>query len=426
VTGGTVNGTGSVVLRAERVGGDTLLAQIVRMVSEAQRSRAPIQKLADRIAAWFVPAVCLVAVLAFAAWSAWGPEPRLALAIVSAVAVLIIACPCALGLATPMAIMVGTGRGAQAGVLIKNAEALEGAEKLDTLVFDKTGTLTRGEPVVSQVEPMPGVSEDQLLSVAASLEAKSEHPLARAIVKQAKGALLPVSSFQSHGGRGVSGVVDGVAAKLGSPAFLDLQKSIPGKTVVGVKYGGRLLGWIALADELRPTSAAAVARLVAMGIEPVMISGDNEDSVRLIAGQLGIRRWKAGVLPHEKSLEIDLIRKDKRNVGMAGDGVNDAPALAKADVSFALASGSGASLDVADITLMKNDLAGIADAIALSRATLSKIRQNLFFAFVYNVLGIPLAALGMLNPVIAGAAMALSSVSVVSNSLLLNRWKPSN
>jgi P-type Cu+ transporter len=267
---------------------------------------------------------------------------------------------------------------------------------------------------------------EELLRIAASLEAKSEHPLARAIVRTAAGPLLPVSSFQSHGGRGVSGIVDGVAARLGSPAFLEHKKSIPGKSVVGVKYGGRLLGWIALADELRPTSAAAVARLRGMGIEPVVLSGDNAEAVQLIAGELGIQRWKAGVLPEDKALQIEALREEGRYVGMAGDGVNDAPALAGADVSFALASGSGASLDVADVTLMKNDLAGIADAIALSRATLAKIRQNLFFAFVYNVLGIPLAAAGMLNPVIAGAAMALSSVSVVSNSLLLNRWKPSS
>jgi Cu+-exporting ATPase len=322
--------------------------------------------------------------------------------------------------------MVGVGRAAHAGILIKNAEALEGAEKLGTLVFDKTGTLTRGEPVVSEIQPSDGVEEKQLLIVAASLEAKSEHPLARAIVKKAPGPLLPVANFQSHGGRGVSGVIDGVAVKLGSPAFLGEDKSVPGKTVVGVKYGGRLLGWIALADELRPTSAAAVARLERMGIEPMVVSGDSPAAVEEVARKLGIRRWKAGVLPHEKAELIDVLRRENRRVGMAGDGVNDAPALAKADVSFALASGSGASLDVADITLMKNDLAGIADAIALSRATLAKIRQNLFFAFVYNVLGIPLAALGMLNPVIAGAAMALSSVSVVSNSLLLNKWKPSS
>jgi Cu+-exporting ATPase len=322
--------------------------------------------------------------------------------------------------------MVGVGRAARAGILIKNAEALEGAEKLDTLVLDKTGTLTRGEPVVSEILPEHGVAAEKLLSIAAALEAKSEHPLARAIVRKAAGPVLPVSSFQSHGGRGVSGVVEGVAARLGSPAFLDQKKSIPGKTVVGVKYGGRLLGWIALADELRPTSAAAVARLKRMGIEAIILSGDAPAAVEQVAGQLGIRRWKAGVLPGEKALQVEALREEGRYVGMAGDGVNDAPALAAADVSFALASGSGASLDVADVTLMKNDLAGIADAIALSRATLAKIRQNLFFAFVYNVLGIPLAAAGMLNPVIAGAAMALSSVSVVSNSLLLNRWKPSS
>jgi Cu+-exporting ATPase len=266
----------------------------------------------------------------------------------------------------------------------------------------------------------------ELLQVAASPEARSEHPLARAILGKFSGQVHPVEQFQSHGGRGVSGIVQGQPARLGSPAFLEREKSIPGKTVVGVELGSRFLGWIALADELRPTSAAAVAGLIGMGIEPVILSGDTPAVVEDMAKQLGIRRWKAGVLPQEKAAEIDVLRAEGRNVGMAGDGVNDAPALAKADVSFALASGSGASLDVADITLMKNDLAGIADAIALSRATLSKIRQNLFFAFVYNVLGIPLAAAGMLNPVIAGAAMALSSVSVVSNSLLLNRWKPSN
>jgi Cu+-exporting ATPase len=322
--------------------------------------------------------------------------------------------------------MVGVGRAAAAGILIKNAEALEGAEKLDTLVLDKTGTLTRGEPVVSEVFPQDGIDKEQLLRVAGALEAKSEHPLARAILKAAGAPVPAVKEFKSHGGRGVSGIVDGQPARLGSAGFLERDVELKGKTVVGVELGGRLLGWIALADELRPTSAAAVGRLAAMGIEPVIVSGDAASVVEEVAAQLGVRRWKAGVLPGEKAAQIDALRKEGRRVGMAGDGVNDAPALAKADVSFALASGSGASLDVADITLMKNDLAGIADAIALSRATLAKIRQNLFFAFIYNVLGIPLAALGMLNPVIAGAAMALSSVSVVSNSLLLNRWKPSN
>jgi Cu+-exporting ATPase len=423
VFAGTVNGEGALKCAATGTGKGTVLAGIIRLVAAAQGSKPPVQRLVDKVSGVFVPVVLGIAVFTFIAWGvlvAWEA------AFIPAVSVLVIACPCALGLATPTALMVGVGRAAGAGILIRNAEALEGAEKLDTLVLDKTGTLTRGEPVVCGIFPEHGVDENRLLSIAASLEAKSGHPLARAIVRKAAGPLLPVRSFQSHGGRGVSGVVDGVAARLGSPAFLDQDKSIPGMTVVGVKYGGRLLGWIALADELRPTSAAAVARLERMGIEPVVLSGDNAQAVELVARQLGIRRWKAGVLPHEKASHIDLLRTEKRKVGMAGDGVNDAPALAKADVSFALASGSGASLDVADITLMKNDLAGIADAIALSRATLAKIRQNLFFAFIYNVLGIPLAALGMLNPVIAGAAMALSSVSVVSNSLLLNRWKPSN
>jgi Cu+-exporting ATPase len=420
VFAGTVNGEGALKCAATGTGKGTVLAGIIRLVAAAQGSKPPVQRLVDKVSGVFVPVVLGIALLTFVLWGllvSWDS------AFIPAVSVLVIACPCALGLATPTALMVGVGRAARAGVLIRNAEALEGAEKLQMLVFDKTGTLTRGEPVVTDVF---GENVDLLLQVAASLEAKSEHPLARAIVKKAPGPLLPVSNFQSHGGQGVSGTVQNENARLGSPAFLGVEKSIAGKTVVGVEHGGRLLGWIALADELRPTSAAAVARLAAMGIEPVMISGDNEETVRLIAGQVGIRRWIAGVLPQDKAAEIGVLQSKNLRVGMAGDGVNDAPALAKADVSFALASGSGASLDVADITLMKNDLAGIADAIALSRATLSKIRQNLFFAFVYNVLGIPLAALGMLNPVIAGAAMALSSVSVVSNSLLLNRWKPSN
>jgi Cu+-exporting ATPase len=371
------------------------------------------------VAGVFVPVVLAIAVLTFLTWFF---VADLGAAFIPAVSVLVIACPCALGLATPTALMVGVGRAARAGVLIKNADALEGAQKLDTLVLDKTGTLTRGEPEVTDVL---AEDPDELLRVAAALEAQSEHPLARAIMRKAPSA-YPVQEFKSHGGRGVSGLVQGQPARLGSPAFLGRDKSIAGKTVVGVEQAGKLLGWIALSDELRPGSPAAVARLIAMGIEPVIVSGDNAEAVEAVAKMLRIRRWRAGVLPADKADEIDRLRAEGRNVGMAGDGVNDAPALARADVSFALASGSGASLDVADVTLMKNDLAGIADAIALSRATLAKIRQNLFFAFVYNVLGIPLAALGMLNPVIAGAAMALSSVSVVSNSLLLNRWKPSN
>jgi P-type Cu+ transporter len=407
---GTVNGEGALKAVATGTGKGTVLAGIIRLVSIAQGSKPPVQRLVDKVSGIFVPVVLGIAVVTFLLWG-----------MLPAISVLVIACPCALGLATPTALMVGVGRAARAGILIKNAEALEGAEKLDTLVFDKTGTLTRGEPEVAEV-----VSDnpEELLLVAASLEARSEHPLARAIVRKARTPLMPVSEFQSHGGRGVAGIIGGKVARLGSPAFLQKPSSMPSHTVVGVEWGGRFLGWIALADELRPSSAAAVARLVAMGIEPVMLSGDREEAVRTVAERVGIQRWKSAVLPQDKAAAVQLLQKEHRKVGMAGDGVNDAPALALADVSFALASGSGASLEVADITLMKNDLAGIADAISLSRATLSKIRQNLFFAFVYNVLGIPLAALGMLNPVIAGAAMALSSVSVVSNSLLLNRWQP--
>jgi len=339
--------------------------------------------------------------------------------------VLVIACPCALGLATPTALMVGVGAAARAGILIRNAAALEGAQKLDTLVLDKTGTLTKGQPEVTAVVPSSESSPDEVMEVAAALESRSEHPIARAILRR-KISRRAVRDWRSHGGRGVSATIDGQEARLGSAHFL--QKDNPGLagTVVGASLGSRFLGWIVLDDALRESSAAAVARLRAMGIEPVILSGDHPSAVARIAAELGISRWKGGVLPEGKAAEIDALRREGRNIGMAGDGVNDAPALAKADVSFALASGSGASLDVADVTLMKNDLAGIADAIALSRATLAKIRQNLFFAFVYNVLGLPLAAAGMLSPVIAGAAMALSSVSVVSNSLLLNRWKPSN
>jgi len=413
VLAGTVNGEGTLECVAVGTGKGTVLAGIIRLVAAAQGSKPPVQRLVDKVSGVFVPIVLGIAVATFFIWG-----------LIPAISVLVIACPCALGLATPTALMVGVGRAARAGILIRNAEALEGAEKLDTLAFDKTGTLTRGEPVVSGIFPQEGVEQGQLLSIAASLEAKSEHPLARAIVLKAPGPIAPVSEFKSHGGRGVTAMIEGRPARLCSPAFLGRESPIKGATAVGVEWGGRLLGWIALADELRPGSAAAVARLLAMRIQPIILSGDHEEAVRSIAQKLGIERWKANVLPQEKASEIERLRGEGRRIGMAGDGVNDAPALAAADVGFALASGSGASLDVADITLMKNDLAGIADAIALSRATLAKIRQNLFFAFVYNVLGIPLAALGMLSPVIAAAAMALSSVSVVSNSLLLNRWQP--
>jgi Cu+-exporting ATPase len=421
VFAGTVNGAGALKCVATGTGKDTVLAGIIRLVAAAQASKPPVQRLVDRVSGVFVPVVLGVALVTLAAWTLLG---GIAAALIPAISVLVIACPCALGLATPTALMVGIGRAARAGVLIRNAEALEGAQKLDTLVLDKTGTLTRGEPVVSQVLAQPGVDEARLRSIATALEAKSEHPLARAIVRQSPGPLLSASEFRSHGGRGVSGIVDGRRARLGSAEFLQQEPPKMGGTVVGVEFDGRLLGWIGLADAPRPTSAAAVARLKAMGIEAVIVSGDNEQAVRSAAQAVGIERWKASVLPDEKASFVQALQKDGRRVGMAGDGVNDAPALAAADVSFALAAASAAALDVADITLMKNDLAGIADAIALSRATLAKIRQNLFFAFAYNVLAIPLAAAGMLSPVIAGAAMALSSVSVVTNSLALNRWKP--
>ncbi|HVB48274.1 MAG TPA: heavy metal translocating P-type ATPase, partial [Burkholderiales bacterium] len=436
VYAGTVNGMQALTCEATGVGKDTVLAGVIRMVAAAQASKPPVQKLVDRVAAIFVPAVVAVALLTFGLW--WWASGSFAAALVPGVAVLVIACPCALGLATPTALMVGVGRAASAGILIRNAEALEGAEKLDVLVLDKTGTLTRGEPSVTDIVPVAGTAPEELLQVAVTLEKHSEHPLARAILAHPAAervAALAASAFTAHGGRGVSALIDGASALLGSPAFLresgvEFEDAAPGrlraegKTVVGVARGGRLQGWIALADELRESTAEAVRRLRAMGVEPIVLSGDNPVVVGAIAERLGVRRWKGGVLPAEKAAEIDALRKEGHVVGMAGDGVNDAPALAGADVSFALAGGTGVALETADVTLMKNDLAGIADAIALSRATLAKIRQNLFFAFVYNVLGIPLAAFGMLNPVIAGAAMAMSSVSVVSNSLLLNRWKP--
>ena len=412
VFAGTINGEGALKCAATATGKATMLAGIIRLVAAAQASKPPVQRLVDKVSAVFVPVVLAIALITF-----------FVVGLIPAVAVLVIACPCALGLATPTALMVGVGRAARAGILVRNAQALERAEKLDILVLDKTGTLTKGEPAVSEL-----ISDDpeELLRIAAALESRSEHPLARAVLARFARTPPAVAEFRAHGGRGVSGVVEGKPARLGSPAFLSQQFSRPGKTVVGVEHGGRLLGWIALADELRPTSAAAVRQLVAMGVEPVIVSGDSAEAVSAIAAELGIARWKAGVLPEDKMREVEKLKEKSRTVGMAGDGVNDAPALARADVSFALAAGSGAALDVADVTLMRNDLAGIADAIRLSRATLAKIRQNLFFAFIYNVLGIPLAAAGWLNPVIAGAAMALSSVSVVTNSLWLNRWKPSN
>lgn len=433
VYAGTVNGMQLIKCVATGVGRDTLLSGIIRLVAAAQGSKPPVQRLVDRVSAVFVPVVIGLAAITFAAW--WFVAGSIEAALIPAVAVLVIACPCALGLATPTALMVGVGRAAREGILIRNAQALEGAEKVDVLVLDKTGTLTRGEPLVTDVVPAADASEAALLRLALTLETNSEHPLARAIVARAgMGAALSSSDFQAHGGLGVSAQVEGRIARLGSPEYLResgvaADASVAerlrseGKTVVGVAYEHRLLGWIALADELRPSTAAAVRRLVGMGVELVVVSGDNAVTVGAIAARLGVKTWHAGVLPAGKAVEIDRLRALGHKVAMAGDGINDAPALARADVSFALAGGTGIAIETADVTLMKNDLTGIADAIDLSRATLRKIRQNLFFAFIYNVLGIPLAAFGLLNPVIAGAAMALSSVSVVLNSLLLGRWK---
>jgi Cu+-exporting ATPase len=434
VYAGTQNLEGALRVRATGTGERTQLAEIVRLTEQAQGSKAPIQRLADRISAVFVPVVVAVALLTFA--GGWLVSGEFAPALVNAVAVLVIACPCALGLATPTAIMVGTGRGAQSGILVRDAAALEKAEKIRTLVIDKTGTLTQGRPAVVEIDACGDSSE--LIAVAAGLEQGSRHPLATAIVEHAQRLGVrphPVSDFESHAGLGVSGEIGGVPALLGSVRFLG-SRAIPvepervqslrsgGRTVVGVALDRRLLGLVAIADPLRPASAAAVARLRQSRIETVMLTGDNEATARAIASQLGIERFHADVLPAQKAAEVARLKGPAGLVGMAGDGVNDAPALAAADVSFALASGSHIAIEAADVTLMRNDLMGVVDAVALSRATLSKIRQNLFFAFFYNVLGIPLAAFGLLNPVIAGAAMALSSVSVVTNSLLLKRWKP--
>jgi Cu+-exporting ATPase len=436
VYGGTLNQQGSLKVRATGVGADTALAGIVRLVEEAQGSKAPIQRLADTVSGIFVPIVVAIAVTTLVAWWLWSGS--LAGALVPAVAVLVIACPCALGLATPTAIMVGSGAGAGAGVLIRNAAALEQAGAIDILVLDKTGTLTLGKPAVTDIVPLDGAGEDEVLRIAASEERASEHPLARAIVAQAAErnlALAPVSAFEAVAGRGVRAEIDGGPALVGTRRFLEesgvavnaqaaAQLEAQGQTVVAVAHRGRAVGLIAIADRLRATSAQAVARLAAMGIEPVMLTGDNRPTARAIAGEAGIARFEAEMLPEQKAAWIRDARASGRRVGMVGDGINDAPALAAADVSFAIGAGAEVAIRAEDVTLMRDDLGGVADAIALSRATVRKIRQNLFFAFIYNALGIPLAALGMLNPVIAGAAMAMSSVSVVSNSLLLKRWRP--
>jgi Cu+-exporting ATPase len=444
VIGGTLNTSGSFVMRADKIGRDTLLSQIVQMVAKAQRSRAPIQRLADQVSAWFVPTVIAVAVLAFAAWAAFGPEPRFAYGLVAAVSVLIIACPCALGLATPMSIMVGVGRGAQAGVLIKNAEALERMEKVDTLVIDKTGTLTEGKPKVVAVAPASGFDETQVLKLAASVERGSEHPLAAAIVAAAanrKLGLSPVSNFNSPAGRGVTGVVDGKRLALGNARFLgelnidtsalagDAERlRIDGATAIFLAVDGKSAGVIAIADPVKTTTPEALKALAADGIRVVMLTGDNRTTAAAVARQLGISEIEAEVLPDQKSAVVEKLRREGRVVAMAGDGVNDAPALAAADVGIAMGTGADVAIESAGVTLLKGDLAGIAKARALSAAVMRNIRQNLFFAFLYNSLGVPVAAgvlypvFGvLLSPIIAAAAMAVSSVSVVGNALRLRR-----
>jgi Cu+-exporting ATPase len=444
VIGGTIAMNGTFVMKAERVGRETMLAQIVRMVGEAQRTRAPIQRLADRISAYFVPAVVLSAVVAFVAWSVWGPEPRLAHALLSGVAVLIIACPCALGLATPMAIMVGTGRGAHAGVLVRNAEALEQLARVDVLLVDKTGTLTEGKPRVMAVEPAAGFSEDDVLRLAAGVERGSAHPLASAVVGAAESRRLPVpavSRFMSTTGKGVSGVVDGHAVDVGTLDFLrgldvDTQSlaavadrhRASGHTVLSVASDGRPAGVVAVADAIRASTPDAIRALKADGLSIVMVTGDNRATAQAIALQLGIDDVRADVLPGDKRDIVAEFQKRGHQVAMAGDGINDAPALAQASVGIAMGTGTDVAMESAGITLVRGDLRGIVRARRLSRATLRNIRQNLFLAFIYNALGVPLAAgvlypfVGWLvSPIWASAAMTMSSVSVIANALRLRR-----
>src|SRR5579883_283593 len=440
VIGGTVNGAGSFIMRAERVGRETMLAQIIQMVSQAQRSRAPIQRLADKVAGWFVPAVIGAAAVTFVLWSLLGPQPRLAHAIVNAVAVLIIACPCALGLATPMAIMVATGRGAKSGVLIKNAEALETLEKVDTLVLDKTGTLTEGKPRVTSVVPI-GLEKNDLLRITASLERASEHPLAAAVLAEAAAknlALAEVRDFQSLVGRGAEGIVEGQRVAAGSRRLMDeLEVKIPdvpesyvgaGEAEIYVAIDRRFAGWIVVADPIKESSLAALRELRAQGIRTVMLTGDNQQVAENVAGKLGIEEFEAEVRPEQKSEVVKRLQEQGRVVAMAGDGINDAPALAQADVGIAMGTGTDVAMESGGVTLVKGDLAGIVRARKLSQATMRNIRQNLFFAFVYNSVGVPIAAgvlypfFGLrLSPILAAAAMSFSSVSVITNSLRLRK-----
>jgi Cu+-exporting ATPase len=444
VIAGSLNKTGSFVMRADKVGAETLLSRIVQMVAEAQRSRAPIQRMADQVSAWFVPAVILVGLVAAVAWAVAGPEPRFAYALVAAVSVLIIACPCALGLATPMSIMVGVGRGAQAGVLIKNAEALERFEKIDTLIVDKTGTLTEGRPAVTAVMPTPGIDEAELLRLAASLERGSQHPLGDAVVRAAteRGLVLAdVSDFDAPIGRGVTGTVEGKHLLLGAPRLMAEQEIDisalaadaerlrgEGATAIFVTIDGALAGLIAIADPIKQTTPDALRALKAEGIRVVMMTGDNRTTALAVARRIGIDEVEAEVLPEDKAAVVNRLRGEGRSVAMAGDGVNDAPALAAAEVGIAMGAGADVAIESAGVTLLKGDLTGLVRARRLSRAVMRNIRQNLLFAFAYNVAGIPIAA-GMLYPItgtllspaIAAAAMALSSVSVIGNALRLRR-----
>ena len=442
VIGSTLNASGSFIMQAEKIGGDTMLARIVQMVANAQRSRAPIQRMADKVSGWFVPAVILAAVLAFAAWSIWGPEPRLAYGLVAAVAVLIIACPCALGLATPMSIMVGVGRGAQAGVLIRDAEALERMEKVDTIIVDKTGTLTEGKPSVTSIITVEGQDETELLRLAASLEQASEHPLAAAIVKAAKERkieLVKVMGFDAPSGKGAIGMVERKRMAIGNAKFMaELNIAVhslaaqsdalraDGATTVFVAINGKLAGVIGIADTVKSTTPQALAALRDAGIHIVMLTGDNRITANAIAKRLGITEVEADVLPDKKADVVAKLKAQGRIVAMAGDGVNDAPALAAADVGIAMGTGTDVAMESAGVTLLRGDLMGIVRARTLSKAVMSNIRQNLFFAFIYNAAGIPIAAgvlypvFGiLLSPMIAAAAMALSSVSVIGNALRL-------
>ncbi len=442
VASGTVNGTGSFVMRAERVGSDTLLASIVRLVAEAQRSRAPIQRLADKVSAWFVPAVIAVAIATALVWGVFGPEPRLAHALVNAVAVLIIACPCALGLATPMSVMVATGRGAQAGVLVRSASALEVLEKVEVLVVDKTGTLTEGKPTLSRVEPLGGFDANELLALAASLERGSEHPLARAIVEgaEARGmGLAPPADFRSITGKGVTATVKGRKVAVGNARlFEDVRIDLApfagkadelrgeGETVVLVAVDGKPVGFLSVKDPIKPTTPEAIRVLRDEGLSLVMLTGDNRVTALAVARKLEIDRIEAEVLPEDKAEHVGRLQREGGKVAMAGDGVNDAPALARADVGIAMGTGTDVAIESADVVLVKGDLRGIVRARRLSRGTMRNIRQNLFFAFVYNTLGVPLAAgvlypfFGvLLSPMIASAAMTVSSVSVIVNALRL-------